>query len=99
MFYTVFVQEAREAALVTENFARRQRTDGAFEEFYKGLVSESQNITEELVLLRQRKLPRRIDDGAPSYNPSTPSEMYRQKYFEALDVVCEEIKRRFECSN
>ena len=90
------VQEAREAALVTENFLRRQRTDSTFEDFYKALVADSQNLTEEPVLPRQRKLPRRIDDGAPSHHPSTPSDMYRQKYFEALDVVCEEINRRFD---
>ena len=53
-------------------------------------------ISDKPVLPRQRKLPRRINDGAPSHQPSTPSDMYRQKYFEALDVICEEINRRFE---
>ena len=62
----------------------------------KTLIAKSQYFTEEPVLPRQRKLPRRIDDGSPSYHPSTPSEMYQQKYFEALDVVCEEINRRFD---
>ena len=81
------IQEAREAALITENFLRRQRTDSAFEEFYKSVVAESQNLTEEPVLPRQRKLPRQIDDVAPTHHPSTPSEMYRQKYFEVLDIV------------
>ena len=90
------VQEARDAALVTENFLRRQRTDTAFKDFYKGVVAASENLTDEPVLPRQRKLPRRIDDGASSHHPSTPSEMYRQKYFEVLDVVCDEINRRFD---
>ena len=66
------------------------------EDFYKTVVAASQNLTDEPVLPRQRKLPRRIDDGAPSHQPSTPAELYRQKYFEALDVICEEINRRFD---
>ena len=86
------VQEAREAALVTEKVLQRQRTDSAFQDFYKTIVAASQNLTDEPVLPKQRKLPRRIDDGAPSHQPSTPAKLYRQKYFEALDVVCEEIK-------
>lgn len=92
----ITVQEARQAALVTEKFLRRQRTDSIFEDFYKVIVKESQNLTEEPVLPRKRKLPRRIDDGAASHNPSTAADMYRQKYFESLDVVCEEINRRFD---
>ena len=92
----IIIQEARAAALITENFLRRQRTDSAFEEFYSAVISASQNLTDEPVLPRPRKLPRRIDDGAASHQPSTPKEIYRQKYFEALDIVCEEIKRRFD---
>lgn len=90
------VQEARNAALVTEAFLRRQRTEEAFDCFYKDVLSSSQNLTDGPVLPRQSKLPRRLDDGAPSAQPSTPAELHRRKYFEAIDVVCGEIKRRFD---
>ena len=92
----ITIQEARAAALITENFLQRQQTDSAFEEFYSAVISASQNLTYEPVLPRPRKLPRQINDGVPSHQPSTPIEMYRQKYYDALDVVCEEIKRRFD---
>ena len=46
------VQEAREAALVTEKFLRRQRTNSAFKDFYKTIVAASQNLTNEPVLPR-----------------------------------------------
>ena len=92
----ITVQEARDAALVTENFLRRQRTDTAFKDFYKVVISASENLTDEPVLPRQHKLSRLINDGAPSHHPSTPSEMYRLKYFEDLDIVCDEINRRFD---
>ena len=95
-FKDINIQEARAAALITENFLRRQRTDSAFETFYSAVISASQNLTDESVLPRPRKLPRQINDGVPSHQPSTPTEMYRQKCYEALDVVCEEIKRRFD---
>ena len=95
-FKDINIQEARAAALITENFLRRQRTDSAFEKFYSAVISASQNLTDESVLPRPRKLPRQINDGVPSHQPSTPTEMYRQKCYEALDVVCEEIKRRFD---
>ena len=92
----ITIQEAKAAALVTESFLRRQRNDSAFEEFYSAVISASENITDEPTLPRPRKLPCRIDDGAPSHQPMTPKDMYRQKYFEALDIVSEEIKRRFD---
>ena len=89
------VQEARNAALVTEAYLRRQRTDAAFEHFYRDVITASEGITDEPVLPRRRKPPARFDDGAPSFHPSTPEDLYRVKYFEALDVVCQEIKTQF----
>ena len=90
------VQEAHNAALITEAFLRRQRTDDAFDLFYKTVLSSSQDLTDGPVISRQCKLPCRLDDGAPSVQPATPADLYRRKYFEVLDVVCEEIKRRFD---
>jgi hypothetical protein len=73
-----------------------QRSDSAFDSFYEAVVAASQNLTDEPVLPRKRKIPRRLDDRTPSHHPSTPTDLYRQKYFQVLDVVCEEIKRRFD---
>ena len=78
---------------------RRQRSDSTFDQFYGAVLTASQNLTDEPVLPRRRKLPARLDYGAPSYHPSTPADLYRQKHFEALNVVCEEIKRRFDQQN
>ena len=62
-------------------------------------MAASQNLTDDPVLPRKRKIPRRLDDGAPSHHPSTPKDLHRQKYFQVLDVVCEEIKRWFDQLN
>jgi hypothetical protein len=92
----ITVQEAINVALVTESFLQKQRSDSAFDSFYEAVVAASQNLTDEPVLPRKRKIPRRLDDRTPSHHPSTPTDLYRQKYFQVLDVVCEEIKRRFD---
>ena len=72
------IQEAREAAITTEMYLRRQRTDASFDRFYGEVVAESVTLTEEPVLPRRRKLPRRIDDGSSNYQFESPKEMFRQ---------------------
>ena len=89
------IQEARQAASVTESYLRKQRTDDNFDKFFDYVVLQSSNVTEEPTLPRKRKVPRRIDDGSTAYHHLTPRDFYRQKYFEVIDVVIEEISRRF----
>lgn len=74
---------------------RRQRTDGAFDHFSDGVLAESADLTDEPVVQRRRKIPRRVDDGACSHQYATPKELHRQMYFEAIDMVCEDISTRF----
>ena len=64
--------------------------------FYENLLKGSQNLTGEPVLPRQRKLPRRLDSGASSHEFESPEEYFRQKYFEVLDIVTNEIQRRVD---
>lgn len=47
-------------------------------------------------LPRQRKRPKRYDDGvAPAEFDITAEDRYRRIYFEALDIIVETIKNRF----
>ena len=41
------------------------------------------------------RVPRRIDTGADCFYHETPRDYFRQKYFEVLDNVCNEISLRF----
>ena len=43
-------------------------SDTAFEDFYKAIIAASESLPDEPVLPKQRKHPRRIDDGAPSHH-------------------------------
>ena len=68
-----------------------------FDRFYLNIVQESRSLTGESKLPRNRKLPRRLDPGtSEAHWHSSPKEMYRQTYYEAIDVVAEEVKRRFD---
>ena len=57
------VEEARNAALVTEAFLGKQRTDDVFNRFYEAVLTALKDLTDELVLLRRCKLPQRFDTG------------------------------------
>lgn len=76
------------------------RNESTFDRFYDHVIKESQSLTAEPKLPRNRKLPRRLD-----YGSSTPHQhlcardMYRQTYYEAIDAVSEEVKRRFDQSD
>ena len=83
------IQDAKRSAMVTEAFLRR----------HDSVVKESSGLTDDPVLPRKRKVPRRIDDGAEAHRFDTPRDYYRQLYFEVLDVLCNEISRRFQYSH
>ena len=90
------IQEAKGAAMLAESHLRRQRDDDAFDKFYECVVSEAQDLTEEPVLPRRRRIPRRTVEESDCYNHETPKEYFRQRYFEVLDVISNEISRRFD---
>ena len=68
-----------------------------FDRFYLNAVEESKALTGEPKLPRNRKFPRGIDHGtSEGHRHLSPKEMYHQIYYEAIDVVAEEVKRRFD---
>ena len=73
------------------------RSDEAFESFYSRVeVSRKKLDVSPACLPRKRKAPAHfeIGSGAGSH-PESAMDLYRQKYFEALDLVIESIKIRF----
>jgi len=71
-----------------------------FNRFYDQTIQESRCLTEEPKLPRNQKLPHRIDHGlsAPHHHLCA-KDKYRQIYYEAIDTVTEEVKRRFDQSD
>lgn len=86
------IQESVHAAKLALNYLEFQRNDDKFEAFY---AEESKNLTSEPALPRYRKRPRRLDDGEPNYQFHDPKSLFRQKYFEAIDLVYNDLKHHF----
>ena len=73
------------------------RSDEAFESFYARVeVSRKKLDVSPACLPRKRRAPAHfeIGSGAGSH-PESAMDLYRRKYFEALDLVIESIKIRF----
>ena len=49
-----------------------------------------------LLFTRKKRTPRRFDAGSNAYHPQTPKEYFKQQYFESLDILINELGRRFK---
>lgn len=94
--HDIHAQQAMLAANAMKRYLQRQRSETSFNAFYQLVLQESQGLTQEPNLPRQRQLPRRIDQGAPSHQYASPQEYFRQQYFEVLDLLSCELTRRFD---
>ena len=91
------VQEALTAVRSAEHYLERQRSDTAFDLFHDSVVQEaSEKGLQEPALPRQRRIPRRINDGSENHEYSSLREFFRHQYYEVLDLLKEELKRRFD---
>ena len=91
------IQEATMAAEVMIQYLQRQRSDTCFTKFYAQVVEDSKDLTSPPVLPRSRRPPKRIDDSAASVHEyATPEDFYRRQYFEVLDLLINELRRRFQ---
>ena len=96
----VTVQEAMKAANMLTSHLCSIRNESTFNRFYDHVIHESQSLTAEPELPRSRKLPRRLDHGSSAPHVHLCArDMYRQAYYEAVDTVSEEVKRRFDQSD
>ena len=77
-------------------FLDKQRSDKAFDAFYQATLMEARMYNLEPVLPRQRRMPARLDDGAPCHQFTSTQDYCRMQYFEALDLLMGEICRRFD---
>ena len=93
---SINAQEASMASSGTKHFLIRQRTESSFDHFYRTVVEEAKDLTMPPTLPRKRYTSVRINDGAPNHNFSTPEEYFRKQYYEILDLLTNELDRRFE---
>lgn len=95
---TTVAEGIRGARLLISHYTSL-RSETTFIDFYQDALKSSRSLTEEPVLPRPRKIPRKYDTGAQPHHYTSPEEMYHQAYFEALDHAGGEIKKRFDQSD
>ncbi len=95
---TLSAAEGQEIARMTIETLKSIRMDEAFDIFWENvnLRATSLDITEPQ-LPRQHKRPNRFDDGLSGGDfPDTPKCLFRQLYYEALDLIINCIEQRFD---
>ena len=93
--HDINAQQAISAANATKYHLQTLRNQVTYETFYKTVVANAEDLTDEPILPRKKKVPQRIDSGAQSHCYASPSEYFRQQYFEVIDTLICELARRF----
>ena len=83
-------------AQVSIKAAKRYRNLDSFNTFFQAVVAESDGLTSKPALPHQRRVPKRIDDGACNHTYQSVEEYFRQQYYEVLDIMRSELKHRFD---
>ena len=84
------------AAKATDSYLGRYRNLESFNAFYQAVVTETDCITLNPVLPRQKQVPKRIDQGAGSHQYQSVDEYFQQQYYEVLDIMRSELQRKFD---
>ena len=92
----ITVQEAVRGARFLVSHLKSLRTETMYNRFYEQTLNGSQPLTEQPKLPRNRKLPKRLDSGSLAHQYQSARDLYRHAYYEALDLISEEVTRRFE---
>ncbi len=91
------IQEALSGVGAAKAFFKRLRCTEEFDRFYDATVKAAEQFAiSQPVLPRQRRRPARIEEGTSPHEYPSPREFYRQKYFEACDLLIAELETRFE---
>ena len=93
------IAEGSRGALLLRSHYTSLWSETAFNTFYHDVLESSSGLTDEPVLPRYRRIPRRIDEGALPHHYMSPKDRYRQAYFEVLDYASGEIEKRFDQSD
>lgn len=93
------VSESLKGSCLLVQWLKSMRNEAAFETFHGGVVKASEGLTDEPVLPRYRKPPRRLDAGGQPHRYDSPKDRYRHAYYEVLELASGEVSRRFDQSD
>ena len=92
----LYIQEATTAANMAKSYLVRQRDDSAFDSFYSCAIEQAKQYTEDPVIPRYKKPPKRYYSGYQPHRFSDVRAFYRSQYYEVIDLLNGEITRRFD---
>ena len=93
----VFAIEAKKYIAITVDGLKDLRSDSQFDDFWSGVKEKAEELdVDEPVLPRRRKAPKRFDPASTTHADNSPEDLYRRFYYEVIDNILGEIKRRFE---
>ena len=89
--------DSQEIAELTCTTLASIRNDESFDLFWENVLLQQNHMgINEPALPRKRKAPARLEVGTgDSHYPLTPKDLYRQQYFQCLDLIVGFIKDRF----
>ena len=89
------IQEAVSCGDVARSYISQLRSDDSFKQFFPTVVDEAQQYTGEPSVPRYRQPPKTIDGGTAPHRFASAEDYYRSLYFQAVDLVSEQINTRF----
>ena len=94
---TVSAAEGQKMASFTVNTLQTIRDEGAFELFWEKVKMKGRELDiSEPKLPRRKQPPKRLDEGQSPHFPKTEMEYFRGIYLDALDLLLNGIKTRFD---
>ena len=89
--------EGQKIAVMTIRTLQSIRSEGNIQLFWKKVTKMASDLeVSDPVLPRQRKRPKRYEDGGEGYSPENVEDFYRPIFFEAVDLVIGGIRARFD---
>jgi hypothetical protein len=90
--------EGQRLAKLTLDTLEEMRSDDGYSVFWDKVNSVSQSLdVSEPVIPRKRKMPRRYQLGtSDGSHPVTVEDVFRPRYFEAVDLVMASVRERFD---
>jgi len=95
----ITIQEATSGATLLISHLKSLRTESKFNTWYEEVLEKSSSLTEGPKLPRNRKMPRRLDEGTSPHCYLVPKDRYRHFYFEVMELAAGEIEKRFDQSD
>ena len=95
----ISIQKAVAAVSLAKSFYKCQRKEEAFNYFCDKTTKSANNLKIGLPSFpRNRRAPRRLDEGSSAHQFTTPKDYFRCHYYQVCDLLLRELEDRFEQS-